>query len=147
MTRPPTPPSPADTASISPAAPTPGFETSTPALETVLRRLLRAPAGPPTATDNQAHRLFSASIAISALRCLLSYIVLPVLIPLIGPTTGSSPAIGIPLSVVALVFDVRAVRRFWLAEHRWRWKITALYALVMILIVGLLIDDIIHALS
>ena len=99
------------------------------------------------ATDDEAHRLFSASIAISALRCLLTYIVLPVLVPLIGPTTRNSPAIGIPLSVVALVFDVRAVRRFWLAEHRWRWKITALYALVMVLIVGLLIDDIIHAVS
>jgi hypothetical protein len=140
MTPPPTPPSPADTASIGPAAPTPAFET-------VLRRLLRAPAGPPTATDDQAHRLFSASIALSALRCLFTYIVLPVLVPLIGPTTGSSPAIGIPLSVVALVFDVRAVRRFWLAEHRWRWKITALYAVVMVLIVGLLIDDIIGAWS
>lgn len=110
-----------------------------------MRRLLRVPAGPPTASDDGAHRLFSASIAISALRCLLTYLVLPIFTPLVGPTTGASPTVGIPLSVVALIFDVRAVRRFWLADHRWRWKITALYTVVMIMIVGLLIDDIIHA--
>jgi hypothetical protein len=113
----------------------------------VLRRLLRAPSGPPTATDDEAHRLFSASIAISALRCLLTYIVLPVLVPLIGQATGNRPAIGIPLSVIALIFDVRAVRRFWLAEHPWRWKITALYAGVMVMIAALLIDDLIRVVS
>jgi hypothetical protein len=140
VTRLPTPPSPPETAPLGLPAPTPGAET-------VLRRLLRAPPGPPTATDDEAHRLFSASIAISALRCLLTYIVLPILTPLIGPAVGNSPTIGIPLSIVALVFDVRAVRRFWLAEHPWRWKITALYAVVMIMIAGLLVVDVIHAVS
>jgi hypothetical protein len=87
MPRPTTPPVPADARSV-------GLAESTPAVERVLRRLLRAPSGPPTATDDETHRLFSASIAISALRCLLTYIVLPVLIPLIGP--ASLPPSGPP---------------------------------------------------
>jgi hypothetical protein len=116
-------------------------------VEPALRRLLQVLPGPPAATDDQAHRLFSASIAISAGRCLLTYIILPVLTPVIGPTTGNHPGVGIPLGLLALVFDVRAVRRFWLADHPWRWKITALYSVVMIMVVGLLIDDIIHAVS
>jgi len=69
-----------------------------------------------------------------------------VLAPLIGRATGAEPAVTIPVSVVALVFDVRAVRRFWLAEHRWRWPITGLYGVVMIMIFGLLIDDVVRPL-
>lgn len=110
--------------------------------ELVLRRLLRVPPGPPRANEDQAHRLFSLSIVLSAARCSLSYVILPVIAPLIGSAAGGSPAFGIPLGVVALVFDIRAVRKFWLAEHRWRRPITALYAVIMAMVVGLLLHDI-----
>ncbi len=62
--------------------------------------------------------------------------------PLIGPATGDRPGIAIPLSVLAIVFDVRALRRFWLANHPWRWKLAALYTVVMLMIATLLIADI-----
>lgn len=110
--------------------------------ELLLRRLLRVPVGPPRASEDQAHRLFSISIALSAARCLVTYVGLPVVAPLVGSAAGGSPAVGIPLGIVALVFDVRAVRNFWLAEHRWRRQMTALYALVMAMVTALLIHDI-----
>jgi hypothetical protein len=56
---------------------------------------------------------------------------------------GYGPKLGIPLAVVALVFDIRAVRRFWLVEHRWRRPITAVYVSVMAMVVGLLVHDIV----
>jgi hypothetical protein len=120
-----------------------GYPPQTPAWETALLRTLRISPGPPKASDDQAHRLFSLSIAISAARCLLSYIVLPVLVPLAGPVAGTGPALGIPLGVLALVFDVRAVRRFWMAEHRWRRPITGIYVVVMAMVAALLIHDIV----
>ena len=84
-----------------------------------------AAAASPAGTDraahgqpDQAHRLFTVSLALSAARCLLTYIVLPVLVPLVGPTTRRPPRHRNPsLHPVALVFDVRPVRRFWLAQH------------------------------
>jgi hypothetical protein len=112
------------------------------AWERALRCALRIPPGPPKASDDQAHRLFSLSIAVSAARCLLSYIVLPVLAPLAGRAAGVGPALGIPLGVLALTFDIRAVRRFWLAQHRWRRPITGVYVVVMAMVAGLLIHDI-----
>ena len=118
------------------------YPAQTPAWETALRRALRVPPGPPKASDDQAHRLFSLSIAISAARCLLSYVVLPILVPLVGPAAGTSPALGIPLAAGALIFDIRAVRRFWLAGHRWRRPITGLYIVVMAMVASLLFADI-----
>src|ERR1700679_1786067 len=107
-----------------------------PAADRTMRRLLRVPDQRPAASEDSAHRIFSISIVLSALRCLLTYIILPVLTPLLGAATSVGPEIGIPLAVVALVFDVRGIRRFWLADHRWRWQMTGVYTVVMAFVIA-----------
>ena len=95
-------------------------------------------------TEAQLQRVFSLSILLSAFRCLLTYIILPIVTPLLGAATSIGPAIGIPVSVLALGFDVFAIRRFWVARHRWRWAMTVLYLAVMGLVTALLVGDIAH---
>jgi hypothetical protein len=109
-----------------------------------MRRLLRVPAGKPRARQEDVHRIFSTSILISALRCLLSYVVFPILAPALGAAGGVAPAIGLPIAVVALYFDALGIRRFWMADHRYRWPITFLYLFVMVLVSILLAIDIAH---
>jgi hypothetical protein len=99
-------------------------------------RIHEPPAG------QEVHNLFSASMALSGTRCLLSYIVLPVLAPWLGAVPFIGPAIGIPVGVLALVFDVRAIRRFFQSDHRWRWVAAALYLTVMALVASLIFRDI-----
>jgi hypothetical protein len=112
--------------------------------DSAMRRILFVPSGPPTVGDDAAHRMFSFSIVVSALRCLLSYVVFPIITPALGLATGIGPAVGIPVAVLALVFDVVGIRRFWLNNHRWRWAMTFVYAAVMVLVSVLLIGDIAH---
>jgi hypothetical protein len=88
--------------------------------------------------------MFNVSIALSGLRCLLGYVVLPIVTPALGAAARVGPFIGIPIAVVALVFDVAAVRRFWVANHRWRWGISAIYVVVMSMVLALLIGDVVH---
>jgi hypothetical protein len=114
-----------------------------PAADRRMRRLLRVPDRRPAASEDSAHRIFSVSIVLSALRCLLTYIILPILTPLLGAATSVGPAIGIPLALVALVFDVLGIRRFWLADHRWRWLMTGVYLVVMAFVVALLVGNLI----
>jgi hypothetical protein len=109
-----------------------------------MRRILFVPAGPSAVGEDAVHRMFSFSIVLSALRCLLSYVVFPIATPALGLATGVGPAIGIPIAVLALFFDVIGIRRFWLTDHRWRWAMTFVYAAVMVLVSALLIGDIIH---
>jgi hypothetical protein len=107
-----------------------------------VRRVLRVPdERPPVRATEAAHRLFSTSILISATRCLLGYVIFPIAF---GAAAGFTPIIGIPLGLLALVFDVRGIRRFFLADHRWRWPITGLYLAVMVLVTILLVRDFIH---
>jgi hypothetical protein len=79
---------------------------------------------------------------LSALRCLLTYIFLPGLSLIFSTTTTVAPLIGIPLAIVALVFDVLGIRRFWVANHQWRWYVTFIYLAVMVLVTILLIGNI-----
>jgi len=112
-----------------------------------MRRLLRVPGDQSPIDESETHRIFSASIFLSALRCLLSYIVLPVVLPAIGVARGVGPAIGIPIGILALTFDYLGIRRFWLADHRQRWAFTALYAVVGGMVLSLVIVDLVSVLS
>jgi hypothetical protein len=114
-----------------------------PRAERIVRRCLFVGEARPRSTAD-AQRLFSVAMVISGLRCLLSYIVLPFLAPALGAATGIEPYFGIPISIVALVFDVRGMRRFWIADHRYRWPMTAIYLAVMGLVTALLVSDIHH---
>lgn len=94
--------------------------------------------------ERQVYNIFSSSIALSAARCLLTYVLLPVVSGLVGALPQVGPAIGLPLGALALVFDVRAVRRFFQAAHRWRWAAAVLYLAIMAMVVALMAVDVSH---
>lgn len=110
--------------------------------ERVVRRVLRVPEGTRPGCAASAQRLFSTSILLSAARCLLSYVLLPIVTPLASAFAGVEPYVGIPVALLALGFDVAGMRRFWVADHRWRWAMTALYLAVMALVTVLLVSDV-----
>ncbi len=112
-----------------------------PAADVAVRRLLRIPDGPP-APEGAAQRAFSTSILVSATRCLLTYIVLPFVAPALGLAAGVGPAIGIPIGVVAIGCNILTIRRFWAADHRWRWAYTAIALTVIALLLVLMVEDI-----
>lgn len=92
-------------------------------------------------TSDDPTRLFSTSILISAIRCSLSYVVFPWVLPLIGASDAVGPWIGLPIGVVAIVFNILSIRRFWRADHKWKWPITVLNLSVMVLVTVLMIED------
>jgi hypothetical protein len=117
-----------------------------PAADVAMRRLLRIPDGP-AAPEGAAQRAFSTSIMVSATRCILTYVVLPFVAPVLGFAAGVGPVIGIPIGVAAIVCNVLTIRRFWAADHRWRWAYTALSLTVISLLVVLMVKDLASVLS
>ncbi|HEX5366788.1 MAG TPA: hypothetical protein VFW63_09035 [Acidimicrobiales bacterium] len=112
-----------------------------PAPDVAMRRLLRIPEGRTCSVD-AAQRAFSTSVLVSATRCTLTYLVLPFLLPAIGLAAGVGPLIGIPVGGAAMVSNVLTIRRFWAADHRWRWAYTALALTVIALLVVLMVEDV-----
>jgi multisubunit Na+/H+ antiporter MnhB subunit len=102
-----------------------------------------APPGTPRReSDDAATRVFSTSILISATRCVLTYVVFPWLLPIVGLTRGVGPAVGLVIGVVAIGFNIASIRRFHRAAHRWRWPISALNAAVVVLLLVAVVQDI-----
>jgi hypothetical protein len=141
-------PAPAD-----PVAPVVPTSTTSPTVversrpDQVMRGVLRVPEQQRPVPESDTHRIFGVSILLSATRCLLSYIVLPIVLPAIGLAKGVGPYIGIPIGILALTFDFLGIRRFWLADHHQKWLFTAIYAVVGAMVLTLLIVDIVDLLG
>ncbi len=112
-----------------------------------MRKLLRLPVDAPKATEVSARQLVERSLVISMVRCLLTYIVLPFLAPILGVAAGVAPVVGLLVGAVAIVANVASVRRFWRADHRYRWHYTALAAVIVVALVWLVIADLVELMS
>lgn len=112
-----------------------------------MRRVLRIPEQAPVMTAAEAERSFSFALLLSAMRCIVGYGILPVALPLLGLAPGIEPWIDIPIGLVALCFNVRGIRRFWLSDHKHRKAATVLYVLVIVFVLMLLVRDFIALLG
>ena len=81
-------------------------------------------------------------MVVSGLRCLVSYVLIPVLIPVLNVAGVLAAPIGIALCAVAVVNGIISVRRFWVADHRSRWMYTWFMAVVFAVLAVALYADI-----
>jgi hypothetical protein len=106
-----------------------------------MRRLLRLPENAPKGSILGAQNAFSRSIAISAVRCLLMYVLIPLVGLGAGVSRGLAPAIGLVLGVVSMTAIFFAMRRLFAADHKWRWWYTGIGGTVFVFIlVGTVLD-------
>jgi len=97
-----------------------------------MRRLLRVPDDGRRGSARAAENAFSTSVLVSAVRCLLTYVVLPVGGPIVGIAGGVGPVVGLVVGVVSSVAIVASMRRFFRADHRWRWRYTAIGGTILV---------------
>ena len=94
----------------------------------------------PVPTDTP-ERTFSLSIVVSAIRCTLTYVIFPWVLPLLGVAGGVGPGIGLVIGTIAIVANIASIRRFWAADHRWKVPITVLNGGIIILLTILVVID------
>ncbi len=91
--------------------------------------LLRIPDGPRVSLF-AAESAMRTSIILSGIRCTLTYIVIPFIVPFIGLAASVDAPLGIAVGVAAMLSLVTTVRRFFMAHHPKRWWYTW-FAIVM----------------
>lgn len=112
-----------------------------PAADAFMLRLLRVQTG--AATSRSAENVFGTSILLSTVRCLLTYVVLPLLKPVVDLSGGVGPALGLVIGSVSAVAIVASMRRFWAAGHRWRWAYTAVGGAILVLLTVQAVGDVV----
>lgn len=81
-----------------------------------------------------AHHTFRISVVISALRCIITYVAVPVLVPLLSLSGRVAAPVGLALCAVAAVTGVISLRRFWRADHAHRWTYTVFITIVFVIL-------------
>ena len=95
-----------------------------------------------TVDEASASRIFSISILISAIRCTLTYVVFPWVLPLLGIAKGVGPGVGVTVGVIAIAFNILSIRRFHRSTHPWRRALMALNSCVIVLLLVLVALDV-----
>lgn len=108
-----------------------------------MRRLLRLPEDGPRMSLIDAQNAFSKSIAISAARCLLTYVALPLLAPVVSLSGTVGPVLGILLGLVSMAAIALSVRRFFAADHKWRWGYLFIGGSIFVALVFALVFDVV----
>ncbi len=99
-----------------------------------MRRLLRVPEESPRGSSAAARSAFTTSLLFTTVRCLLTYIVLPVLGPVLGFAGAVGPVLGLVVGAISATAIIVSMRRFWKADHRMRWGYTAIGAVIIVLL-------------
>jgi hypothetical protein len=108
-----------------------------------VRRFLRLPDDSPPVSVIDAQSAFGKSIAISAVRCLLTYVALPLLGPIVDLSGAVGPILGLVLGLVSMVAITFAARRLFAAEHRYRWAYLVIGSGIFVLLVVSVVFDIV----
>lgn len=110
----------------------------------IARRVLRVKDRPADVSEATTMRTFQRSMLISAIRCTLTYVVFPFVLPALSFAKGVGPVLGIAIGSVALTCDVYTIRRFFAVDHKWRWHFSAIAGCVIVLLTILLVQDVAH---
>ena len=133
-------------APTTPAAPPPDpgdpGEASRPPADRFVRRLLRVEGPAEKGAIFGAQKAMTQSILVSAVRCTITYLLVPILTPIVGVLDVFAAPVSLVLCAVAVVMSTRSLRRFWKADHSKRWHYTALVLVVWAFLAVALVRDI-----
>jgi len=135
----------AATCPVLPGAPAAPVERSR--ADRFVRRLLRISDAPRNTSDRATYQAFRRSMTISAIRCTLTYVVFPFVLPGISFLKGVGPLVGVVIGSIALVCDTFTIRRFFAVDHKYRWYFSAVAFSIMCLLTVLLVEDLGHVIG
>lgn len=88
-----------------------------------------------------AHRAFRFALVFTAVRCIISYVAIPILVPLISFMGVLATPISVALCLFAFVNGVMSLRRFWKTDHRGKWLYTWFIAFVFVILAVTLVHE------
>lgn len=92
----------------------------TPSFDRTIERILRVkPVEARTVTEERsAENTFMASMLFTGIRCVLEYIVLPFVLPLLNLSNTIAVPLVLAVNAVALTALIHSVRKFWAIDYK-----------------------------
>ncbi len=85
--------------------------------------------------DRKAENALTFSLLFSGMRCLLQYVALPFVLPIVGMAAEAAIPLLLVINILAMASIYFSLRRFWtiLYAHRWTYLLVAAAALILLL--------------
>ncbi len=99
---------------------------------------------PQTAPDDEteAQRAFNFSLIFTGVRCILQYIVLPFILPVIGIAAEAALPILLGINIFAVISMLYSVRRFWQINYRHKWTYLIMALVILAALTAFIAVDI-----
>lgn len=107
------------------------------AAERLARRVLRVEDAQP-----RALMPLKGSLLLSAVRCVITYALIPALVPVVGGLGVVAAPLSLAMSLAAGVMAVVSLRRVWLADWSARWAYTAFVGVVLAVLAVVVVLDV-----
>jgi hypothetical protein len=109
------------------------------------RLLLVKPARLTEAAEKSAAQsgesAFNLSLAFAAVRCVIKYILLPFVLPVLGVATNAAAPITLAINVVAIGSIIYSIRRFWQIGYVHRWRYLGFAGIALLFLVAFVLFD------
>lgn len=69
-----------------------------------------------------AERAMGYALAFSAVRCILQYVVLPFVLPVLGIAGDFPPQVFLVINIIAIVAIISSVIRLWRINYKYKWQ-------------------------
>ncbi|QBI19080.1 hypothetical protein ER308_05670 [Egibacter rhizosphaerae] len=103
------------------------------------------PATARSGTPNaEAQGPLRTSLLLTAVRCILAYVVIPILAPLVAWVDALATPVTIAISLLAAAFAGRTLVRVWRARASYRWLYTGFVVVVWLTLAALLAADVLR---
>lgn len=94
------------------------------------------------ATERNAERAFSLSLVFSGVRCILQYVALPFILPLVGIAGEFSVIISLTINVAAIAAILYSLRTFWRIGYKYRLQYLPVAVTALVLLVSFIVLDV-----
>lgn len=85
---------------------------------------------------------FGLSVAFSGIRCIIQYMILPFVLPVIGIAGQFANYVSAIINIVAIVTIIITLRHFWRINYKYKWAYSALAIPALLTLVAFMVLDI-----
>lgn len=90
----------------------------------------------------QAESAFSLALMFSGVRCIIMYVILPFVLPIIGLAGNSADWLDIGINFVAIGAIIFSLRRFWRINYKRKWQYFPVAIVALFLLTAFIALDI-----
>jgi hypothetical protein len=124
-------------------------------LDTLISRVLFVPSKATTAPSQEprdaadierdtrrAEGAFSFALVFSGVRCILMYVVMPFILPIIGIAGTGAAYLDLGITVVAMGAILYSLRRFWSVDYKYKWQYLPVAVIALVILGTFMLLDI-----